>query len=154
MTGLVRIIAFLLTALFAFVAADCISDCYYASIPQTGCPGAADPNAPITVAYEQCVCPTCNLKTYTACVKNNCNNSGVGNFFNSICAQFGGGTRLTMRATEWWFKHPDPSRKARAPNGRSVAELQARVARPVRLAGRESVAYDMTGRIIEASVDA
>ncbi|KAM0748553.1 hypothetical protein T439DRAFT_327814 [Meredithblackwellia eburnea MCA 4105] len=113
---------FVLFNFLKLVESTCVDDCYLANIPQTGCPGAADPNSPATPAYIQCVCPTTNLVNYLACVNAGCNAPGVLNFFQSQCTTYGGiGPQGSMRLGRRQFQ----------PRGRSIRELQARVPRAV-----------------------
>ncbi|KAH7096871.1 hypothetical protein BKA62DRAFT_718147, partial [Auriculariales sp. MPI-PUGE-AT-0066] len=145
MAGFVRVLVLLIVTIFAFVAADCVDDCYLASIPQSNRrPGSADPNAPATPAYLQCICPTCNLKTYLACVNANCNAPGVSNFFNNQCAASGGvGSQCSQPSGLPGRRRWTP----RKPNGQSIAELQARVPHADRLMERDNIRL-VTGELV------
>ncbi|KZT54350.1 hypothetical protein CALCODRAFT_499985 [Calocera cornea HHB12733] len=73
--------------------ADCLEDCYDLYIPQTGCPGSDNPDAPSTDAYLACVCPTefnGALALYLSCANANCGSAapGVTSYFSVVCAPY------------------------------------------------------------------
>jgi len=91
MVSTIQLVFVLFAAMIGSLAQNCVDDCYLEFIPETGCPGASDPNAPATPAYLQCVCQSFNsgpLADYLACVSASCNSPGVLSFFTSQCAAF------------------------------------------------------------------
>ncbi|KZO92364.1 hypothetical protein CALVIDRAFT_557602 [Calocera viscosa TUFC12733] len=95
-TSLLLVLGVFASGLLRVVAQNCVDDCYLEFIPATGCPGSADPNAPATPAYLQCVCQGYTvgpLANYLACVQASCNSPGVLSFFQAQCAAFPSGAR-------------------------------------------------------------
>ena len=124
-------------------------------------PGATDPNAPITPAFEACVCPTPGIVSYVACTTNVCNYPSIMNFFESVCAAYGGRESLTHLACDGALMVVGPpatlptgggggsSRRnlQHKPNGLPIVKLQARIPRRAAKVERDILWYSMNGEM-------